>query len=298
MLSMLPGIVLLPFHALFQILNLIIWGSVIILLGLIKLISPITALTHIINRLLNAALRGFALCAVGIINLFNKVEWDYQIEGTLRQNGWYLVMANHISWLDIILLMHFSCGRIPATKFFIKQELIWMPFIGLGAWALDMPFMRRYNAEFLNKHPHLKGKDLEATKKSCEKFCTIPTTVINFVEGTRFTEQKHRSKGSPYNNLLSPKAGGVAFTLASMGDLFDDIIDVTLVYPNNRQHVMMDMLCGKLTKVVLRAKAIPLAEQLVGDYQEDDEFRQQFQGWLNQLWQEKDSLIQQLRDNN
>ncbi|MBT1066184.1 acyltransferase [Bowmanella sp. Y26] len=296
MLSMLPGLLLLPFHALLQIFNLMGWGSLIILLGIIKLISPVQSLTHLLNRLLNAALRGFAICGVWLINLFNRVEWDYEIEGNLRQDGWYLVMANHISWLDIILLMHFSCGRIPATKFFIKQELIWMPFIGLGAWALDMPFMRRYNAEFIAKYPHLKGKDLEATRKSCEKFSTIPTTVINFVEGTRFTEQKHRTKASPYTHLLSPKAGGVAFTLASMGNLFDDIIDVTLIYPHNSKHVMMDMLCGRLTKVVLRAKAIPLARQLVGNYQEDDIFRAQFQGWLNQLWQDKDSLIQQLRD--
>ncbi|GAA0359615.1 acyltransferase [Bowmanella denitrificans] len=298
MLSRLPGFVILPIHAVLQILNLGWWGSLIILLGLLKLISPFSWLTFSLNRMLNSALSGFALCAVGLINLFNNVEWDYQIEGELQKHSWYLVMANHISWLDIILLMHFSCGRIPASKFFIKQELIWMPFIGLGAWALDMPFMRRYSADFLSRHPHLKGKDLEATRRSCEKFRTIPTTVINFVEGTRFTEQKQRAKNSPYHHLLTPKAGGVAFTLASMGELFSHIIDVTLLYPQNRRHVMMDMLSGRLTKVVLRARAIPLQSALLGDYQADQQFRENFQLWLNGLWQSKDRLIQKLMDAN
>jgi 1-acyl-sn-glycerol-3-phosphate acyltransferase len=34
-------------------------------------------------------------------------------------------------------------GRIPFLKFFLKQELIWVPVIGLAWWALDFPFMKR-----------------------------------------------------------------------------------------------------------------------------------------------------------
>ena len=34
---------------------------------------------------------------------------------------------------------------------------------------------------------------------------------MNFVEGTRFTREKHARQNSPYNHLLRTKAGGMAF---------------------------------------------------------------------------------------
>ncbi|WP_088331598.1 acyltransferase [Lacimicrobium sp. SS2-24] len=297
MLSFLPGVILLPIHFLLQSLNLAFWGTLVILLGLIKLLLPIRPLTRVLNRLLNLCMAGFALGSVSLINLFNKVEWDIRAQGQFNPHGWYLMMANHLSWLDIVVLMHFATGRIPATKFFIKQELLWVPFIGLGAWALDMPFMRRYSQQFVARYPHLKGKDIEATRKSCEKFQQIPTTVVNFVEGTRFTPHKHRQKDSPYERLLPPKAGGVAFTLSAMNNLLSQIVDVTLVYPDNHGHVMMDLLCGRLKRVIVSVETLPVSAELIGDYQNDAEFRQSFQQWINQYWQQKDQRIQQLSDN-
>ncbi|MDF2180293.1 acyltransferase [Aliiglaciecola sp. CAU 1673] len=296
MLNFLPVFIQFPLHVILQILNLALWGTLIILMGIPKLLLPFPPLTRMFNQLLNFFMGAFAFCSVSLINIFNRVEWDYQVEGELKQDGWYLMMANHISWLDIILLMRFAGGRIPATKFFIKQELIWMPFVGLGAWALDMPFMRRYSAEFLARNPHLRGKDIETTKRSCEKFRTIPTSVINFVEGTRYTEQKHAKHSSPYQYLLKPKAGGVAFTLATMGNLFSDIIDMTLLYPHNREHVMLDVLSGRLTKVVLHARVLPVQQELIGDYHADESFRERFQQWVNQLWAHKDNYIRRLME--
>ncbi|GAB3031829.1 acyltransferase [Bowmanella dokdonensis] len=294
MLSFICAVLIFPLHLGLQIINLAFWGTLIIGLGLIKLLVPLQPVTKALNVLLNTGMSGFALSSVSLINLFNRVEWDYAIEGELKTNRWYLMMSNHLSWLDIILLMHFAKGRVPATKFFIKRELLWMPFVGLGAWALDMPFMRRYSAEFLARNPHLQGKDIESTRKSCQKFRLLPTTVINFVEGTRYTTEKHQTRKSPYAYLLHPKAGGVAFTLATMGNLFDGILDVTILYPDNRQHIMLDMLSGRLTCVVLRARCLPVAQELIGDYQGDARFRDNFQSWLNSLWQQKDSLIKQL----
>ncbi|GGD57305.1 acyltransferase [Lacimicrobium alkaliphilum] len=297
MLSFLPGFVLLPIHFLLQCFNLAFWGTLIVLMGLIKLILPVPPLTKLLNRLLNNCMAGFALCSVSLINLFNKVEWQIHTQGQLNAKGWYLMMANHISWLDIVVLMHFATGRIPATKFFIKRELLWVPFIGLGAWALDMPFMRRYSQQFVARHPHLKGKDIEATRKSCQKFQQLPTTMVNFVEGTRFTEQKHNAKRSPYRHLLPPKAGGVAFTLATMDNLLSHIIDVTLVYPDNNGHVMMDLLCGRLKKVIIEVQVLPVNTDMIGDYQNDAVFRASFQQWINRYWHRKDQRIQELTGN-
>ncbi|MFT4994258.1 MAG: 1-acyl-sn-glycerol-3-phosphate acyltransferase [Paraglaciecola sp.] len=297
MLSFLPGCIMFPLHLTLQMLNLSFWALLIILLGLLKLALPITAITKLINFLLNHMLCAFGTMSVALLKLTNNITLDYQVDGELSKRAWYLLMSNHLSWLDIILLTEFAVGRIPAPKFFLKKELIWLPFVGLGAWALDMPFMQRYSGAFLKSNPHLKGKDIETTRKSCDKFRQLPTTVINFVEGSRYTSEKHRLLASPFERLLRPKAGGIAFTLASMGELFTNILDVTILYPENTGSPMLNMLAGRLTRVVIRVKVLPIDEHIMGDYFNDEHFKSTFQAWLNELWLDKDKLIQQLQGN-
>ncbi|MCV2884695.1 acyltransferase [Aestuariibacter sp. AA17] len=294
MLSFLPSIIIFPLHLLLQVINLSFWGGIIIAMGFIKLLLPFQFTTRILNPVMGQFSILFGVCSVLIIKLTNRIEWDFKIKGELGKDKWYLMMPNHLSWLDIILLFDFASGRIPAPKFFLKKELIWVPFVGLGAWALDMPFMQRYSRAFLDKYPHLKGKDIETTKKSCEKFKNTPVTVINFVEGTRYTMDKHKLKNSPFASLLPPKAGGAAFTLAAMGELFSNILDVTILYPNNTKRPMLDMLSGRLNKVVLHVDVLPVTEDVVGDYFNNEDFRKRFQAWLNGVWESKDKLITQL----
>jgi len=291
MLHSLPVIVLFPVHLILQLCNMALWATAIICLGVIKLILPIAPLTDTFNHCLNRMLSAFGIISVWLITLSNKVELDYQIDGQLSKHNWYLMIPNHLSWLDIAILTDFAAGRIPAPKFFLKRELIWVPFIGLGAWALDMPFMQRHSRELVQRHPHLQDQDINTTRKFCEKFRQQPTTVINFVEGSRFTTEKHRHKNSPFRHLLPPKAGGIAFTLAAMGELFTNVLDVTIVYPDNSHWPMLDMLCGRLNRVVIRVKVLPVDEQIIGDYFNDEAFKHRFQAWLNMLWQDKDELI-------
>ncbi len=282
-------------HFCLQIINLTLWGGLVILFGLIKLALPVPALRRGLLSLMHLFMFSFGKCSVFFIRVFNPVTVTVNIDGELSKQSWYLIVANHLSYLDIILLIEFAVGRIPAPKFFLKQELIWLPFVGLGAWALDMPFMRRYSRAYLARHPEKKGKDLETTRRYCDKFRTTPTTVINFVEGTRFTQHKHRTKASPYRHLLPPKAGGVAFTLAAMGQLFTNILDVSLVYPDNRRHPMMAMLCGKMSRIIIDVKVLPVPDnQIVPTDTANNDARHYFYDWLNQLWASKDNHISQL----
>ncbi|MGS2722025.1 acyltransferase [Paraglaciecola aestuariivivens] len=290
-------LIIFPIHFILQALNLVFWAGLIILFGLIKFVLPFALIHKPINVLLNFLLCGFGTCSVALIKRFNRVKLDYQVEGQLSKKEWYLIVSNHLSWLDIILLTDFAAGKIPAPKFFLKKELIWLPFVGLGAWALDMPFMQRYSRAFLEKHPHLQGKDIATTKKSCEKFRQLPTTVINFVEGNRYTPEKHQLRQSRFTNLLPPKAGGIAFTLAAMGELFTSVLDVTVLYPNTQGSPMLAMLAGRLDKVVIRVKVHPVDERIIGDYFNDQSFKLNFQAWLNSVWQDKDNLITELKGN-
>ena len=298
MFSVFPSFMVFPVHLTLQMLSLAFWTICITLLGFIKFILPFSFVTKPLNIILNFMMCAFGFCSVALIKCMNKVELDYVVDGELSKKEWYLIISNHLSWLDIILLTDFAAGKIPAPKFFLKKELIWLPFVGLGAWALDMPFMQRYSKAYLQQNPHLEGKDIATTKKSCEKFRQLPTTVINFVEGNRFTPEKQKLKQSPFKHLLPPKAGGIAFTLATMGELFTSILDITVIYPDTQGSPMMAMLSGRLKKVIIRVNVHPVTDEIVGDYFNDEKFKQGFQLWLNSVWQNKDILISKLKETN
>ncbi|AMK33343.1 acyltransferase [Pseudomonas mosselii] len=230
----------------------------------------------------------FALCI--------PTQWDIRGVETLRQDTSYLCISNHQTWVDIPALIESLNRRVPFFKFFLKKELIWVPLLGLAWWGLDYPFMKRYSKAFLDKHPELKGKDLEITKAACELFKRQPVTVVNYLEGTRFTEAKREQQQSPYRHLLKPKAGGVAFVLAALGEQLDALLDVTIVYPGDKAPGFWDLLNGSISRVIIDIRVRELDPRLSeGDYENDPAFRQTVQAWVNQLWVEKDQRIEVLR---
>ena len=229
-----------------------------------------------------------------IMALTQRIEWDVRgLEG-LRGDCWYLVSANHQSWVDIVILLRVLHRRIPFPKFFIKQELIWLPLLGGAWWALDFPFMKRHSAAYLAAHPEARGQDWETTRQMCARCRDTPTTLLNFLEGTRFRPEKHARQQSPYRYLLRPKAGGLAFALDALADRLQTLLDVTIVYPDGYS-TFLDLFAGRIRRVIVRVRplAIP-AELRGGDYRHDPEFREAIQRWTRQLWADKDALIEEL----
>ncbi|WP_268407521.1 acetyltransferase [Alteromonas sp. a30] len=288
------GIIIFPIHFFLQLVTVSFYASSILVFTLLKLILPFSTAQKYINSILDWCVGAYGISAVFWVNLFNNPTWDYQMKGEPSKDNWYLLTSNHISYLDIILILNWSYYHIPSPKFFIKKELLFMPLVGQACWALDMPFMSRYNRRQVAKNPQLKNKDIETTRKHCEKFKFRPTTVINFVEGTRFTKAKQAKRNTQFKHLLSPKAGGIAFTLASMGELFTHTIDVTLQYPDNPGHVMIDMLRGQLKRIVIHVELVPIDKQLIGDYYNDQTFKSRFQEKLNAHWIKKDNKLEKL----
>jgi len=274
-------------------LNTIVWFVPILILAFCKLLIPVAGIRRGITRVLMSI--GETWVAINSVMLATAGSIDWRASGleNLRRDEWYLVMANHQTWVDILVLQKTFNRRIPFLKFFIKQELIWFPFLGLAWWALDMPFMKRFSPKYLAKNPHMKGKDLETTRRACDKFRHTPTSVINFVEGTRFSVAKRDARKSPYRNLLQPRAGGFAVAMSSMGELFGSMLDVTLYYPDGPAK-FWDMCCGTNVRVVVDVRERSIEDWLVaGDYQNDRDFRRRVHAWLGEIWQDKDDLLQQ-----
>lgn len=212
----------------------------------------------------------------------------------LDRKSWYLVVSNHQSWLDIVILQSIFNRKIPVLKFFIKDQLKWIPFLGFCWWAMGCPFMKRYSKEYLVKNPHKQGKDLIATRNAVNAFKRTPASVMNFIEGTRFTPSKKRAQNSPYTHLLKPKAGGISFVISSMSEQITSLLDVTIVYAE-KQHSLWDFLCKRVRSATVLIRTIPIPAQFISpQLVEDHEMHNEFKAWLNQQWAEKDHLISSL----
>lgn len=289
--SRLLAAITLPISIALTILLTILCSIPIILAGIIKLIFPVPVIWRSVSVFCNFMM--FCWCAglAALLHFNPWLKWDIEGLDTLNKKNWYLLICNHHSWADIVVLCVIFRNHIPMNKYFLKQQLAWVPFMGLACWALDMPFMRRYSHSYLIRHPERRGKDVETTRRSCEKFRAHPTTIVNFVEGSRFTPEKRLQTRSPYKNLLPPKAAGIAMALNVLGSQFDKLLDVTLCYPENDKTPFYDMLSGKLTRIVVRVNLRSIDPELHGDYVADKNFKRRFQLWLNALWEEKDQQI-------
>ncbi len=291
MLSFLPAPLLGVIASVLLAANTLFWVPVLLAFSLLKLLLPIPAAQRHLGRVLLLIAEAWIAGNSGWMALTQRTRWDVVGIEALHYRSWYMVVSNHQSWVDILVLQHLLNRRIPLLKFFLKRQLIWVPVMGLAWWALEFPFMRRHSDEYLRRHPEMRGKDQETTRRACERFAQIPTSVMNFLEGTRFTPAKHERQKSPYRHLLKPKAGGLALALNAMGEKFRSILDVTIAYPDGAP-TFWAFLCGRVRRVVVRVQTLPVPRDLAeGDYAGDPAVREAFSRWVQALWAAKDDRI-------
>lgn len=277
------------------LLNTAWWCGLLFLLALPRLLLRSAR----VRRRLDPALNGLATRWIAgnsaWMRLTQPTRWDVSMPRALDTRHWYVVTCNHQSWVDIFVLQHVLNRRIPMLKFFLKRELLYVPVMGLAWWALDFPFMRRHSEEVLRRNPAKRQEDLEAARRACAKFALAPTSVMNFVEGTRFTAAKHAALQGRWQHLLPPKAGGMAMAMAVLGERFDSLVDVSIVYPDGAPG-FWTFLCGRVPRIVVRVRQreIP-ADCRRSDGVMDSPFRKRVHRWLLALWDEKDADIAALR---
>lgn len=291
MLSFLPPFLRGCLSALLLGLNTLLLCLPLMVFSLSRFLIPVKAWHRLSMRICIAIAEFWISINSGWMKLTRPMDWQVNGLKGLKKDGWYLVTCNHQSWADIFIVQHLLNRRIPMLKFFLKQELIWVPIIGQCWWALDFPFMKRYSKAYLDKYPEKRGEDLKATRKACEKFREVPVSVFNFMEGTRYTKAKHKQQQSPFRHLLKPRAGGTGFVLGAMGSQMNTMVNITIAY-NGPIPTFWDFLCGKGDNVSIAIEPLPNPTQYLGkDYSNDMEFREQFQHWVNELWTDKDNLL-------
>ncbi|HEX8172881.1 MAG TPA: acyltransferase [Thermoanaerobaculia bacterium] len=270
--------------------NLLLWGTPVLLGGVVKFFTFGPIRRKVIVFLTSLGDRW----AAGNDRIFDSMlstRWEIAGVDGLRRDGRYLIVSNHVSWVDIFAVFRAFHGRTPFIRFFLKQELIWFPIVGQACWALDFPFMRRYTPEYLERHPEKRGTDLETTRIACRRYRKIPVTILNYVEGTRFSRDKHEDQQSPYRYLLRPRPGGVSFVLASLGEQLDGVIDVTIVYPKH-DVTMWSFVTNRVPRIVVDARLLDVPPEFFSPaITEAGQARERFKVWLEEVWREKDARI-------
>jgi 1-acyl-sn-glycerol-3-phosphate acyltransferase len=278
------------------LLNLLFWGIPVVLVGIVKFAVHMTAPRSRLRTRVILASSWLAERWVGvndrIFDLMLPTRWD--VEGPLDQiriDGRYLIVSNHVSWVDIFVIFRVFHDRTVFIRFFLKQQLIWFPIVGQACWAMEFPFMRRYSPEYLQHHPEKRGRDLATTRRACQRYRHIPVAMLTFLEGTRFAEDKRADQDSPYRHLLRPRIGAFAFVLASLGGQLDGLFDVTLAYPGG-DLTMWEFVCGRLPLISVRVRRLEIpTEFFSAEIVEPGAARDRFKGWVESIWREKDALL-------
>ncbi len=223
-----------------------------------------------------------------------KVNITWENAQSLSLDHWYVVVSNHQSWSDILLLQTNLYGRIPPLKFFTKQQLLWLPFLGQALWVLGFPYVKRASKSQISKNPNLKGGDKRSTLKACEGFRNHPTSVLNFLEGTRFTPAKHTRQHTNFRNLLKPRIGGLGYVLGGLNDRLRTMVDVTIIYPGGTP-TFWQFLKGECAQVdmLIQCRDIP---EPIRFFESDREQRKSLGPWIDDLWQQKDDRLPSHRE--
>jgi 1-acyl-sn-glycerol-3-phosphate acyltransferase len=277
------------------VINLAFWCAPVLALGLVKLFVPHGRVRRRLVLTLGWLAERFQGGTVWIMKHLLPVQWDITGTEGLERDGRYLIISNHVSWVDILAIFQTFHGKTAFPRFFIKSELIWMPLVGQAAWALEFPFMKRYTAEYLERHPEKRGTDLDTTRRACRRYRDIPVTILNFVEGTRFTREKQADEEAPYEHLLRPRIGGIAFVIASLGEQLHGLLDVTIIYP--RPDIdFLEFVTGRIERVAVRVRRLEIPPPFVDRaITEPGQARERFKAWIEEIWREKDALIGEFR---
>lgn len=217
------------------------------------------------------------------------IDWKHIDDVSLDK--WYLVISNHQSWTDIILLQSYLYGKIPPLKFFTKQQLIWVPGIGLAMYVLGFPYVKRVSKAQIKANPNLRNADRDNIAEACKGFKNHPTSILNFLEGTRRTSAKQLNQSSDYKNLLKPKIGGIEYVIKDMGDYLHKLIDVTIVYPDGTP-TFWQFVKGECRSVKFVVSHHEIPKEVLVD--NDIERRSSLSGWIKTIWMQKDQQISEM----
>ena len=124
MFAKLPSFISIPVTFTLFAINTVVHVTPLLVLALFKVLIPVRRLRAALSRALLVIAESWIGVNSFLIDAFTPTRWDVQGVDGLDRSGWYLVLSNHQSWVDIPVLQKIFNRRIPLLKFFLKQQLI------------------------------------------------------------------------------------------------------------------------------------------------------------------------------
>jgi len=284
---------ILPFLAI--LINLIFWIGPLLFLVLIKIVFPVHTVRRKIYQMM-AWIYYMAAWLNGIL-LFRIMDIRLNINGIdeTYPGNFYLIIANHQTWADILIMQHLLNGKAPVLKFLTTRELIFLPIVGWICWAYDFPFLQRKSFNHDRSLDQKKRNDIQSLSSALHKFMRSSASIMNFVEGTRYSVDKSMRHEASYTHVLKPKAGGLLAIVETLGNKLDAIIDMTIAYDSPNPH-FWDFLCGRCRDIKINAKTITLSEAFGHDFHSGSSLDfETVNAWINETWKTKDTEIENMK---
>jgi 1-acyl-sn-glycerol-3-phosphate acyltransferase len=254
------------------LLNLVFWIIPLLVLALLKLMAGQR------SQALHTAMAAIYRTAVRMNDLWLRkvlrIHWHRPVLD-LAPDEVCLVISNHRSWIDILLIQSLISRRGPIVKFLTKRELMYIPIIGQIIWAFEFPSLHRRAARGQNEAER-RQVDAQRIVDACANIDQHPCAFLTFPEGTRFSENKHKASSSPYRTLLRPRGGGYALLCEALNTKAAKIVDVTIAAPANLN--FWKFLSGSIRLIPMHVEVLN-NPNLTGDGAI---------GWLNDRWLIKD----------
>lgn len=274
--------------------NLAFWIVPVTLLALFKLAVPVSKLKDLSYRTM-VWIYGTAVRTNDFL-LFKLMGNTLDFRGTdiLEKDKNSLILSNHRSWADILILQSILNRRTPPIRFIVKRELIFMPIVGLICWAYEYPFVRRRSLKFGKGKDSKTKSDLNTIRSKIDKMSATNLSLINFVEGTRFNILKSERHASPFKHLLNPHVGGLFNILKNYWDRLDQVLNFTIVY-QCQSPIFWNLLGGRCRRVILDLQKIEMKDILLRLRADEGDLNfMELSEWLRGLWLEKDLKIDKI----
>ena len=239
-----------------------------------------------------------------LVFLFGLVRLNYITPSQdIDKLSSYLVISNHLSTFDQLLIQYILNKRSSTLYLFAKYELIFTTLTyGIIGYLLGHIFIKRPSPFWLkyNTRRELSEFNQNILKKNFQLFQDIPRSFLLFPEGSRFTPEKKKTLESPHEYLLPPKIKAMEWMFSGMKKHLPDTsikcIDFTLVYPDHllKKPSFLDLLKGNFS-VYLNVNVYSLAE-ITKDCTNSEETEARLKEWIDEVWVKKDQMIKMVRE--
>ncbi|KAF2172857.1 hypothetical protein M409DRAFT_49376 [Zasmidium cellare ATCC 36951] len=239
----------------------------------------------------------------GIQSIFTRVNHaEIIVSGAdkLPRGESAIVVANHVEWTDFYMIQEVAvhCGMLGRCRWFAKQQLRWVPFLGWGLWAMGMPLVSR--------------KWMQDQREMDRVFAGVlqrqwPTWLISYSEATRFTQSKRieaekwcKANDKPLpKHTLYPRTKGFIASVQKLRQTphVKAVYDMTIAYakddklfqaPPTFWQTLYQPHLNKNWKFFVHVERHEL-QKLPRD-------TDQLARWLEERWIEKGERLEQLRD--